>query len=138
MLSKVICCSHSYTELILQHCNEHNYPQKDDQLKTDIEKHRQRKAQQLEWCSYNKEMLISILLTRSLKPTCTHLCRCVSFCGFRCVLYSLTCAQAPFLIVLVHMPRCHRQRGVVSIFLGPFLGDNDDHFFCSVTDDRQN
>ncbi len=41
-------------------------------------------------------------------------------------------------ILYVHMPLCHREKGGVSIFPSPFFGDNDGHFFFSVTDDRQN
>lgn len=38
----------------------------------------------------------------------------------------------------VHAPPCHEEKVGVSIFASPFFGDNDGHFFFSVTDDRQN
>lgn len=37
-----------------------------------------------------------------------------------------------------HTPPCQREEVGVSISRGPFFGDNDGHFFFSVTDDRQN
>lgn len=36
------------------------------------------------------------------------------------------------------VPCCHGEKVGVSIFASPFFGDNDGHFFFSVTDDRQN
>lgn len=37
-----------------------------------------------------------------------------------------------------HMPPCQMEAVGVSSSPGPFFGDNDGHFFFSVTDDRQN
>lgn len=37
-----------------------------------------------------------------------------------------------------HMPPCQTEAVGVSSSPGPFFGDNDGHFFFSVTDDRQN
>lgn len=61
----------------------------------------------------------------------THACRCVS--AFICFNVSRVCA-----FTYLHMPLCQREKVGVSIFPSPFFGDNDGHFFFSVTDDRQN
>lgn len=63
----------------------------------------------------------------------THACRCVS--SFVC----LYCMCMSVYIYTYCMCTCHfSEKGGVSIFPSPFFGDNDDHFFFSVTDVRQN
>lgn len=70
---------------------------------------------------------LCLMCTAIQYHTCMQvgLCLCVLMCVHIHILY-------------VHMPLCHREKGGVSIFPSPFFGDNDGHFFFSVTDDRQN
>ena len=68
-------------------------------------------------------------------PTVPHTRAGVSslpFCAHMC----LQCVHIH--VLYVRMPLCHGETGGVSIFPSPFFGDNDGHFFFSVTDDRQN
>lgn len=71
----------------------------------------------------------------SLSHTETH-AGVLGFSGLKCVLF----ASALSHIASAHasLPQRERWGGGGSIFSSPFFGDNDDHFFFSVTDDRQN
>lgn len=69
--------------------------------------------------------------SHTIPHTHTHAGVSLSLCAYMCL-------SVPIHILYEHMPLCHREKGGVSIFPSPFFGDNDGHFFFSVTDDRQN
>lgn len=81
--------------------------------------------------SYKHSLYMLDMHSHTVKHTYRHVQVCAPLCA--CTMH----IHRPY----VHMPLCHRVKGGqggVSIFPGPFFGDNDGHFFFSVTDDRQN
>lgn len=74
-------------------------------------------------------LLLSVLDVHSHTIPHVHAGGPLSLCAHVCTHSHTICA---------HGSLSQRKGGGVSIFPSPFFGDNDGHFFFSVTDDRQN